>query len=491
MRLAVISLILLTMANLASAARCADDSASGCWNRSLLLFLDLNESKGNRMDEIINHTFVSQNNVNSKQAIFGNGSWHEDSGGQQYLNASAHQDIKAFDNFTVCMLVNFTSIDGFQNVLWSRTCYTGNPSCPASQKAWRLAEHNTGQLLFSVWNGLSNNFACEISSTSISVQTNSWNLICGRKNATALSLFINGTQVGQSGCSANTNNQTDIAISIGQDSAYAGIGIEDNYKPDFIADMAFLWNGSLPVEMMQKLATNTEHGFTSLGDLFYVSAQGLALSNLFCLSCQGYDPSPGTAPYEANTTTPTFNLTTGIPASCAIADVNLNYTAMTEPAFGGTALRNCTGSTDHTCSLLASDALLINETDYLYISCQAGNQTGSSGALQMSLSSSNLDAIGDAAIQAGIDVSVISGAAVYESQQIYLLRADNTQILATWDKVAAEGSQRWLFNYLSSAESFINGLFNLTPAAYAAEYKGQTFQAVNTSVRTTIDATNQ
>ena len=109
----------------------------------------------------------------------------------------------------------------------------------------------------------------------------------------------------------------------------------------------------------------------------------------------------------------------------------------------------------------------------------------------MSLSSSNLDALGDAAIQAGIDGSVISGAAVYESQQIYLLRADNTQILATWDKVAADGSQRWLFNYLSSAESFISNLFNLTPAVYAAEFQGQTFAAVNTSVKTTIDVTNQ
>ena len=81
-------LLAVLMPEAVFATICADDSASGCWNRSLLLFLDLNESKGNRMDEIINHTFVSQNDVNSKAAIFGNGSWHEDSGGQQqYLNA--------------------------------------------------------------------------------------------------------------------------------------------------------------------------------------------------------------------------------------------------------------------------------------------------------------------------------------------------------------------------------------------------------------------
>ena len=209
-----------------------------------------------------------------------------------------------------------------------------------------------------------------------------------------------------------------------------------------------------------------------------------------CTSCYT-DTTPETAPYQTNDTTPTFNITTNEAAVCAIADVNLNYTAMVSED----SLRNCTptGGTQHFCTLQPSDALILNETDYVYVGCKDssgnGNKTSSSGPLEISLQ--QVEVHSEEAIQAGIEASVIwPGAAVHTNQQVYLRSSNNNQLRGTFDKLAVSGSQRWAFNYITSVESFINGLFNITPAFYAAEYEKMTFQQINGSVRAFINSTN-
>lgn len=202
----------------------------------------------------------------------------------------------------------------------------------------------------------------------------------------------------------------------------------------------------------------------------------------------GGDTNP---PYDTNDTTPTFRINTNKNASCAIDNEDLNYTTMIE----GDSERNCstTGSTSHVCTLQPSDGLIINETTgYVYIACRdtIGNEnvTSTSGALEISLQ--NLPTVGEGAIEAGIKASTIWPATVYTNQQVYIRNLNNDQVLGTFDKVASYELQRWAFNYLTSTETPISNLFNLTTAFYATEYQYLTFKEVNESVRDLIDDTS-
>jgi len=141
---------------------------------------------------------------------------------------------------------------------------------------------------------------------------------------------------------------------------------------------------------------------------------------------------------------------------------------------------------EHVCTLQPSDALILNNTDYAYIGCRdsSGNEnlTSSSGPLEVSIL--KVEVQGEDAIQAGIETSAIWPTTVYTNQQVYLRNSNNDQLLGTFDKVAlySTTSQRWAFNYITSVELFINGLFNITPIFYTAEYSEMTFQQINNSV---------
>ena len=205
-----------------------------------------------------------------------------------------------------------------------------------------------------------------------------------------------------------------------------------------------------------------------------------------CTSC-GQDTDP---PFTTNDTTPTFWIETDEPAYCAIAAIDANYTTMIED----NAERNCSGGgTKYLTCTLQPDEMLINETDYAYIACKDTsdneNTTSTSGALEMEIGTPEVETIGDNAIMAGINSSTIWPATVYSNQQIYLRDIDNNQVTGTFDKVASKENQWWAFNYITSTESFIIGLFNLTPAVYAVEYEKLTYQQLNDSVREVIDTT--
>ena len=189
------------------------------------------------------------------------------------------------------------------------------------------------------------------------------------------------------------------------------------------------------------------------------------------------------SPYTTADTTPTFTLGTNFSANCRIGDVNQTYTTM------GSS-RNCgtTGSTTHTCSLIAQDELATS-TDYVYVSCANAQNDSLSNTAQLQMNITNLQTNTTNAIDRGIQESAIwPGAKVYSNQQIYLRNLDNIQVLATVDRVAVFGNQRWIFNAGIDDETAL-GLFNLTPVVYVLDMVNVSLGDIQSQVSALIDAT--
>ncbi|MBI2546705.1 hypothetical protein HYV81_06015 [Candidatus Woesearchaeota archaeon] len=196
------------------------------------------------------------------------------------------------------------------------------------------------------------------------------------------------------------------------------------------------------------------------------------------------------APCTTEDTTPTVNATINEAAYCRIGVSDVNYTAMGD-------LRNCTGgnTVSHICSLTDSDAITSLEAN-IYISCKdtAGNEniTSTSGALKMNITPAN-ESIGDAQIESGINSSLISGANILSSQQVYIRTLTNSQTLGRFDKVAISGSQRWAFNYISLNEttSQFTNMVNITPSFYVLEIANRTSTNISRTISAFINATKQ
>ncbi|MBI2139047.1 hypothetical protein HYU13_05640 [Candidatus Woesearchaeota archaeon] len=186
------------------------------------------------------------------------------------------------------------------------------------------------------------------------------------------------------------------------------------------------------------------------------------LSSFNCTSCD-IPNGDNSTPYSTLDTTPAFTFTTDKNAWCRIDDEDLNFTGMG-------ALRNCTsgdGSLAHTCNLLPEDALEYKSTDYLYISCRDSanveSSASSSGPLEMEMINSASQA--NTAIERGINASNAS-AAIFNDQQVFIRSLNNSQAMATFDRVAIYKSQKWAFNYISTNETAIGQFYNLSPAFY-------------------------
>ena len=207
-----------------------------------------------------------------------------------------------------------------------------------------------------------------------------------------------------------------------------------------------------------------------------------ALSAFNCTSCN-IPQGDNVSPYTTADTTPTFTLGTNFSANCRIGDVNQTYTTM------GSS-RNCgtTGSTTHTCSLIAQDELATS-TDYVYVSCANAQNDSLSNTAQLQMNITNLQTNTTNAIDRGIQESAIwPGAKVYSNQQIYLRNLDNIQVLATVDRVAVFGNQRWIFNAGIDDETAL-GLFNLTPVVYVLDMVNVSLGDIQSQVSALIDAT--
>jgi hypothetical protein len=81
--------------------------------------------------------------------------------------------------------------------------------------------------------------------------------------------------------------------------------------------------------------------------------------------------------------------------------------------------------------------------------------------------------------------NVLGNPGIYTDQQIYLRRANNTQQLASFDKVVVYGNQRWAFNYLTGADTYI-GWTNLTPVLYVLEMANLSTTQLQTNVEAFI-----
>ncbi len=225
-----------------------------------------------------------------------------------------------------------------------------------------------------------------------------------------------------------------------------------------------------------------------------VSASPPTILTYDCTSCTT-DGTPTLQPFTTEDTTPTFNITTDKDALCAIGTVNQNYTDL----INSNSERNCTsggGSKSLICTLPVSDGIRVNETDHVYIGCQAvsdglENISSTSGSMQMDITTSQTGVIGGLAIESGINASAIfPDAIVYTDQQVYIRDLDNNQTLATYERVATWNLKVWVFNFIKSTETAIQNLFNVTPSIYTAEYDNtMTYRDINNSVRDLINDT--
>ena len=188
------------------------------------------------------------------------------------------------------------------------------------------------------------------------------------------------------------------------------------------------------------------------------------------------------SPYTTSDTTPTFSITTNISANCRIGDENQNYSTMD-------GSRNCgtTGSTNHICTLTAQDEL-ITSSDEVYLGCEnSGNNNQTSNATaKLIMDITDLESNATKLIQDGIENSVIwPGATVYSDQQVYLRDLSDNQVLATVDRVAVYGNQRWIFNYGNTSL----GLFNITPVVYVLDMVNTPLGDIEEEVTALINAT--
>src|SRR3989338_6339103 len=86
---------------------------------------------------------------------------------------------------------------------------------------------------------------------------------------------------------------------------------------------------------------------------------------------------------------------------------------------------------------------------------------------------------GDDAIELGIISSEIwETATIYTAQRVSARNLVNSQFTGIFDKVASNGNKRWAFNYVSSGETQITGLFNLTTVLYTLQMQNQTNETI-------------
>lgn len=307
------------------------------------------------------------------------------------------------------------------------------------------------------------------------IQKERWYALCvsHQDSGNKFAIYLNGT--------VGTNNTDDGSLTTYSGSNFLGNRDYGQSTRELFFDELTIWNRTLSSSEIQEWSDDILSG----QDPFDTST-ALEIISYNCTSC---DPPGNASPFTTDDTTPSFWVETNKDAVCAIADVDLNYTAMTENA----SYRNCTGTITHYCVLHPDDQLLINETDSLYIACRdtEGNENSSStsGELIIDLSSYT-ETLGEDAIDAGIVTSTLTSPTVYENQQVYIRNSNNNQAVGTFDRLVIKDDQRWAFNYKTAIETLINELFNMTPIFYAAEYRDLTFQQVNDSVRTLIDETN-
>lgn len=192
-------------------------------------------------------------------------------------------------------------------------------------------------------------------------------------------------------------------------------------------------------------------------------------------------------------TTPTVKFETDKAAWCAISGEDKNFTDIN--AIGGDS-RNCTGgqgTTSHSCTLTAQDELTA-EISNIYIGCQnfngEQNVSSTSGPLKMSVFSSALEAVQEAALDNAI-ARALAGEVYtsYSDQKLYGRDSSNNQFVLLFDRVVKWMNKIWAFNVLTGNESRASDIFNISPAMYVREFNGTNPKAINDSAYQLIQDT--
>ena len=92
------------------------------------------------------------------------------------------------------------------------------------------------------------------------------------------------------------------------------------------------------------------------------------------------------------------------------------------------------------------------------------------------------------AIEEGIDNSVLTDPEINTDQQIYIRYVNNTHALGGFDKFTTENNQTWVFNYVTSGESYTN-IGSLSNIVNVWENSSLAYETIVTQVETFIDST--
>lgn len=331
---------------------------------------------------------------------------------------------------------------------------------PLDQIDWHslTKDRELGILKYNVWDDITNN---------------SWSHIVVTKETgysdLDYSIYVNGVDVGSSA----SWNEVLLNFTFYTYGICASNKGTDNFE-GYIDEMA-VWDRALTASEVSALYGNESNGISWI--YIYIDNSTLNLSSTGCTnwrtnfsdSCVTYD------------TTPTVKFDTTSHAQCRITSANKTFDELD-------ATNDCQGgqnTSSHTCSLPVAEELLESAGE-IYISCAKvdGSDPVRIGPLAVSLTDLSVSRI-----DIGIRDSIIwPGAEIYSDQQVFLRDKDNNQLLATVDRVAVYGNQRWLFNWLEANESFV-GLFNISPAIYVLEMQNYTPYETQTSVAALINST--
>lgn len=91
------------------------------------------------------------------------------------------------------------------------------------------------------------------------------------------------------------------------------------------------------------------------------------------------------------------------------------------------------------------------------------------------------------AIESGID-DALDDYTVYTDQKVHIRTLNNTQQTGSFDKVAVSNNQTWVFNYVTSGESFLN-MLNITPVFYVWEAENIGQNQIESHVESFINTT--
>jgi hypothetical protein len=471
MRKAIIFSALLIVFSSFVCATVSLDSLSACWS--------FNTGDGKTDDYNGSFTLSTGGNpyYNSSCTLSGN-CWSFDGDDRLYF-----LDNEAFnfgdEDFTIIAWIRGNEQGGTKGVIGKGTTGSGG-------HRYNLGVHGGSQQCYVE---VDDDTAAKelVNGGTTNIETGDWFMIAATRNSTHFAKWVNG--VVEESQSASGYGSLDAAGSYFNIGAWAnGAGGQLYWEGNI--DEVSVWKRALtPEEIVEIYNSGTplkcEDGFDSSGE-----TTPPTILHLNCTSCIT-DENSSAAPYETEDTTPTFRFNTSEEAWCVIGTSDDKYTTMNATQAG-----SCTSGDGlkgpHYCSLPVKDRFTTTGENSVYISCidADGNEDtySTSGELIMNILGAS-ETPGDDAIDIGIMESELWPCIVYSEQQVSARDLSNNQFSGVFDRVAVKDNTRWAFNYVSSGEDDIIGLFNLSPVLYVLQLRNLTNESITDQVGKLINDT--